>query len=317
MLKIDCYQKAAQNHVSWNYYYEDGTLEGKCDFVNGIGTYIGYYEDGSIKTEGTIKEDRKVGKWKLYNPDGTLAGYYNPVYEDNIPAYKISEAKETVVPPRLDYEKPEYRYKAKKINYFTERINEYRGWILSANPLMAPARFVPIGLEYFMQERLGYELLLTYERFPFFSRDSEVQLGKTYRRGFSAAFRQKFYHQNGKLGMPYFGHQFSYLMLDHSANYIDSTQVELPIFSVSTRENRYEYGAFVGTRFIKDETRGGLTADIWVGINVGFRTTEDRYTPGPYSNNLLNDVNRDMFAIRANFGITIGFLGPIKRTSTL
>jgi antitoxin component YwqK of YwqJK toxin-antitoxin module len=316
MLKIDGYQKEGKNHGRWNYYYEGGMLEGKCDFVEGEGTYIGYYESGAVKTEGTIRNDRKVGKWKLYNPDGTLAGYYNPVYEDNLPAYKISEARETVVPPRLDYEKPEYRYKAKKINYFTERINEYKGWIIAANPLFAPAGFIPFGLERFKQERLGYELLLTYIRNPFFRADSEVDLGKTYKRGFSGALRQKFYHKNRKLGMPYFGHQFTYVFLNHSSNYVDSVQAGLPVMNVQARENRYEYGAFVGTRFIKDETRGGFTVDLWVGLNIGYRSVKDQYVVNELTTGLLDDIERDKTSVQINFGLNFGFLGPIKRTST-
>ena len=37
-------------------YTKDGKLEGECNFTDGSGTYKGYYPDGLVKMEGTIKD---------------------------------------------------------------------------------------------------------------------------------------------------------------------------------------------------------------------------------------------------------------------
>ncbi|MEM7552026.1 MAG: membrane-binding protein [Bacteroidota bacterium] len=316
-LKIDGFQKNGKNDGTWTYYYEEGEIEGKCDFVDGEGTFIGYYSDGSVKMEGKIKDDRKVGKWKLYNRDGTLAGYYNPVYEDNLPVYKVAEAKEAVVPPRIEYEKPEYRYKSRRTGYFTPRVNEYKAIILSGNPAWSGIGFIPFGIEYYIQERLGYELLVTYIRDPFFTSDANVDLNEDYQRGFSLAFRQKFYSDNSNWGMFYFGHQVSYTNINHSANILDSASMSVRDFTIQADENRYEYGIFIGDRIMKNASGGGFTIDLWIGGSIGYRNYQRRFEPSPEKEILFNDLNKDNLSIQFNFGLNFGFAGPRRKSSTI
>lgn len=63
-----------QNTGEWIYYYPNGKIESKGDFVKDQlnGRWIWYYNDGSIKQEGFFINGERDGKWVMYNEDGII-----------------------------------------------------------------------------------------------------------------------------------------------------------------------------------------------------------------------------------------------------
>jgi hypothetical protein len=88
-------------------------------------------------------------------------------------------------------------------------------------------------------------------------------------------------------------------------------------FTLKSEENRFEYGLFIGDRMINDAGRGGLTLDFWAGFAVGYRDYHKKYPETIENEIIFNDVNSDPFSMRVLFGLNLGFMGPIKKTSTL
>ena len=282
-LKIKGHITNGKNEGQWYYYYEDGKLEGECFFNQGEGKYIGYYPDGTLYMKGEIKDGKNVGVWELYKTDGSLAGFYRPYYEGDKPVYKLIEEQTTENVQRgnrsRNYTKPEYKYSTKKFKYFDPVINEFRGVILGTNPLSPIFGSLPISLEYYYQERLGYEMQVSYLRKPFFVREENVDLNQNYASGFDAAIRQKFYHNERKFGMFYFAHELRFTNLTHKANVIDSTDMTQRPIVIDAVENKFEYSILFGNRWMKtygekyinEDNRRGITFDIFVGLGIGYR----------------------------------------------
>lgn len=59
----------------WIAYYENGTKWSESYYVDGLrdGHNLSFYPNGRIRYIGEYKQDVKVGTWKFYNDDGTLA----------------------------------------------------------------------------------------------------------------------------------------------------------------------------------------------------------------------------------------------------
>ena len=313
-LKIAGQLKEGKNHDSWTYYYEDGNIEGEADFFNGEGEYVGYYPDGTLKTRGFIKDDKKVGEWKLYDENGQLAGLYKPIYEDQPPVYKTSENIEEDS-DRQRYEKPDYRFRNRKIRYFTPTINEYKGVVAAFNPLFMPINQFPFSIEYYTQERLGYEVQYIWYRDPFFKGPSKIDLNNNYSRGFGLKFRQKFYHREGTYGMPYFSHELSYTHQSHRADVIDSTGLNSVNRLITANENRYEYGITLGNRWVRNSGSGGYTVDLYVGVGIGVRDYQKNYDESGFDP-IFEDVNQSKTSIPFIFGINFGFMAPKRETTS-
>lgn len=64
-----------QRQGLWIAYYENGTKWSESYYVDGIrdGHSLSFYPNGRIRYVGEYKNDVKVGTWKFYNEDGTLA----------------------------------------------------------------------------------------------------------------------------------------------------------------------------------------------------------------------------------------------------
>jgi len=175
-------------------------------------------------------------------------------------------------------------------SYFRPVINEYHGLILGTNPLWLLDGQMPFAIEYYMQERLGYEVQIDIIRDPFFTSDSEVNPNNVYKRGIKIHFRQKFYHPDQKLGMPYFGHEISVSYVNHQLKRVDPDIAQDVRFG-NLVETGFGYGLFVGNRWMKDPGNLGITLDSFIGIGISKRS---------YS----REVN-------------IGFAGPKSRSKTL
>ncbi len=307
-LKVSGLVRNGVNQGKWLYYYEDGTLEGEARFINGTGEYAGFYKDGTLKMEGTIEDGIKTGIWRLYNRDGSLAGYYRTYYEDDKPVFRIiEEEKAQVDTTRIPYDKPEYLFKKKKMRYFRPQVNEFRGIIIGSNPVSMVTGSIPFAVEYYMQERLGYELQYSIIRDPFFTSDANVRINKVYDRGYSLALRQKFYHQDGRLGMLYFGHELRFSTIDHFANVVDSSSTVNRLV-VGANEKRFEYSLLLGYRFLRDAGGSGITIDAFTGIGLGYRDFDGEYPGSENFANIFKDLDTDELSIPFRFGVNIGFM---------
>ncbi|MDH3709996.1 MAG: membrane-binding protein [Cyclobacteriaceae bacterium] len=307
-LKVSGLVKNGINEGKWLYYYEDGILEGESRFVKGTGEYKGYYKDGALKMQGIIENGIKTGIWSLYNNDGSLAGYYKTYYEDNKPVFRIIE-ESTPEPDtiRVTYEKPEYLFKKKRIRYFRPQVNEFRGIIIGTNPVSMAVGSIPFSVEYYMQERLGYELQYSIVRDPFFTSDANVRINEIYDRGYSLALRQKFYSEDGRLGMFYFGHELRFSTIDHFANIVDSLNI-VNRSVIGADEKRYEYSLLLGYRFLRDAGGTGITIDSFIGLGIGYRDYNRDYPEVEDFEGIFDELDTDELSIPFRFGINIGFM---------
>lgn len=308
-LKVSGQFKGDYNYGKWTYYDEEGNIEGTALFdENGKGEYEGYYLNGNVKMKGQLSQGRREGEWTLYKRNGEVAGTYLPVYGDNNPVFLKSEAFVQQANDD-DYEKPEYRFKNKKSRYFTSRVNEYKGVIFGTNPLYSLLGYIPLAVEYYLQERQGYELIYTYHRKPFYETLAKQETGDLFSTGSSLVARQKFYSKDQTLGMFYFGHLIGADFIKHTTRVSDGT---ISDSEAQARENRYYYGVFIGDRWLKDPANAGLTIDVYLGIGIGKRDYSPQYSNTSYDS-YFEDVHQSNTYIPIFFGINIGYMG-FKKT---
>ncbi len=301
----------------WIYYGEDGRIDGEADFKKGKGYYKGYYPDGTLKMEGLIEDDKRVDEWTLYNPNGTLAGTYFPIYENEKPIFKTRQSKDFSEESTEGFDKPEYKFKRRGLRYFQYRINEYQGVILGTNPLWLSDSKLPIALEYYKQERLGYELQIDLIRDPFFVSESNIENDVLFERGSRLNFRQKFYHEDGKFGMFYFGHQISYTRINYKVNYLDRSIV-FPgpqVVPGTLVESGFSYGVFIGSRWMRDVGDSGLTVDVFLGVNAANRSF-DRNNEDAIFDEYFNPRIKSSLHFPVIFGLNFGFAGPDNKSKT-
>lgn len=298
------------NVGDWTYYDEEGNVEGTANFDDqGSGAYEGYYLNGDIKMKGELVQGRRVGEWTLYKKNGEVAGTYLPVYGESNPVFMKSEDFVQQANSQ-GYDKPDYKFKNKKSRYFTSRINEYKGVIFGSNPLYSLLGYMPLAVEYYLQERQGYEFIYTYHRDPFFEKHDKVATGERFTTGSSVEVRQKFYSRDETLGMFYFGHLIGADFLKHSVHVSEGGT--LATRDVSAQENRYYYGFYIGDRWLKDPANAGFTIDVYLGVGIGVRNYTPNYSGTTYDP-YFEDVNQSSSYVPFFFGINIGYLG-FKKT---
>ena len=310
----------------WQYFYEDGTLEGDAAFTNGKGTYYGYYRDGTKKMKGTVENGERIGVWELYQPDGQLAGYYQSVYENDQPAFQALDEPDkatTKDSTTVEVRNPDYLFRKKKnLRYFAPKINETKRLILGVNPVALLINRLPVSVEYHIQERLGHELEVGVLRDPFFTLDQKVELGHPYQRGFFVNLKQKFYHNDTRSGMFYFGHQLGLDYLYHYANVAEvdgnGVAVQSPQTAFLAKEQSLSYSLLVGTRLMKDpdliqprtakdRTGQGLTFDLFLGIGVGYRLMHQQFEFNTLYYDAMKHLDQSRFHIPFYVGTTIGY----------
>lgn len=303
-----------KNQGVWQYFYESGYLEGECNFRNGEGEFIGYYPPvtkkelkegllGKHKMKGVIRDDRKIGIWELYETNGDLAGYYKPYYEGDNEGFWLADEEEEQKALSAQKRKVRigsYSYKSSGNRYFKSKLNEHRAYIINYNPIAVFYNIFPVSLEYYMNERLGYELLFQYLRNPFLKDFSSIEDGKTYTQGFSASVRQKFYQRSTDFGVPYFGHELRYTILQHSTN-INERSI------LGAYESKYEYAGLIGFRYFKNEQDNGLSVDIFLGGAIGYRDFRETYST---INNLIDpfkNLNSNTLSLSLRAGFHLGY----------
>lgn len=305
-LKVNGHFKDDLNHGHWTYFDEQGNIEGEAEFINGLGDYMGFYVNGDVKMTGQISGGRRVGEWTLYKRSGELAGKYHPVYHEQDPIF-LTEEKLTNGANRDDYEKPDYKFKRRKPRNFTPVVNEYKGVILSTNPLFTLVDYLPFGVEYYRQERLGYELIFNYHRSPFYNSLESINQNEVFTEGIGVQFRQKFYQPDERYGMLYFGHMAGMDFKKHAST-VNDTGFSLDGQVISMNENRYYYGVFIGDRLMRNPGNAGITLDIYLGLGIGYRTTSTNYDDHNYDT-IFSDLPEEGVYAPIIFGLNIGYLG--------
>ncbi len=312
-LKAEGYIKQGKNDGLWKYYTEkDGKLEGEATFIEGEGIYKGFYGDGALQMEGRIKDDKRVGEWILYKPDGEIAGYYEAFYTDDNFSFKPtvrqpnrSDSAQTRA--NLPYQKPPLRLKKQQLRYFRPAINEYKTLILSTNPLAIGIGSFPVSLEYYFQQRLGYELKYTVYRNPFFIASSKIDLNTVYRGGFSLDLRQKFYQPDGQLGMLYGAQEVRFSYFDHQANIVEDRNSIAVNRTLHAPETLYEYSLLLGNRWMYNPGKRGITFDIFCGLGIGYRNYTQRWESSPEKDELFKDVKKNKVTFPIRLGASIGY----------
>lgn len=299
------------NQGEWLYYYENGRLEGRANFKDGRGYYTGYYPDGTLNMEGEVFNGQRVGIWKMYKPSGELSGFYKVYYEDEKPVYKIVE--DQVAARREQTGLPEYHFRVRSFRNFKPQINEFKALIIAANPLATAVGSLPISVEYYIQERLGYEVLFTFIRKPFFENHSSLRAGEEYAQGFSFALRQKLYQKEDKLGMFYYGHEVRVSPLSHYVNVWENGAVMPDPLQLD--ELKMEYSILFGNRLTRDAASKGFTADIFVGLGVGYRFVNTRFSEAdPANNEYFKGIRGSKLTVPIRIGVNFGYaLNRLKR----
>lgn len=291
-LKIQGRIVNSKKEGTWEYFYEDGSKEGECEFTNDKGTYFGYYPNGALRTKGTLEGEQKTGTWEMYEDDGKLSGYYRPFYDDKNLGKEIEALTKSGKAARS-------QSSARRLTHFDARFNEFRGVIVATNPILAFAGRLPVGVEFYLQERLGHEFEFVGIRDPFFRSDSSVPVGKQFDRGYSISIRQKLYNQV-KIGMWYFGQELRFTNVGHFVNEISTTPGM--VFTAAAVEQRIEYGLLAGYRIMQHNNTRGFTIDAFVSANAGYRG----FDVDPNFENYFTELNQSRLVTSLHFGLNFG-----------
>lgn len=283
-----------KNQGLWKYYYEDGKLEGECEFDKGKGNYKGYFPSGSLQTKGVIENELRVGTWELYEEDGKLSGYYKPVYEGD---KNLADEINTIAKAQARVSNST----RKGFYYFDSRYREYRGVIIQGNPLFTFVGYLPMGIEFYNEERLGHEFEFEAIRDPFYTADANVPKDQVFKRGYAIAIKQKFYNPI-KMGMWYFAHEVRFTNLSHFAN-IDFPQAPGSMFTASASEQRAEYGVMLGIRLMQNNRGDGFTIDANIGYDIGYRSF---YSEAIFAET-FESVNQKNLSQSFRFGLNFGY----------
>jgi len=313
----------------WRDYYEDGNLEGEINYKNGEGIYNGFYPNKSLKMKGEMKNGKRIKTWELFKADGTTAGFYKNYHDeknDNDVENEFDTILETSEAPKdsikmdsvrkklIIYDidskphknkKSSFKFYKNQSRYFKPRLNEYRAFILSANPIATIFNQLPFSIEYYMRERLGYEFTFSLLRYPFFKMDKSINNDKLYLRGQSFAFKQKFYNVDTESGMFYFAHEIKYTSIIHSAKDYDST-LNLNRL-LTSNEKKIEYSILLGDRWMQRAGARGFTFDIYVGIGVGYRNYKTNFEDNKKFTAIFENLKTSPLVIPLRVGFSLGY----------
>ena len=311
-IKLEGFIRNGKNQDQWKYFYENGVMEGMCFFTDGRGKYTGYYENGKLSMEGMIIDGNKSGIWKLYKEDGSIAGYYRTYYENDVAVFKEinNEKSDSLRKDSVEiYAKPKLKIPKKRSRFFLPKVNEFRAIIVSTNPI-APLFFqIPISVEYYYQERMGYELGCILTRAPLVTSENNIPINDGYKRGFSIYLKQKFYQRDQEKGMLYFGHEARFSKMNHYVRTLDTSIVNQQIIT-TPHLNKYslQYCILIGDRIMVDAKKHGWTIDLFAGVGLGYNYFDESWKSNhAYYNSLFTEINRNKIEPAFRFGINIGY----------
>jgi len=170
---------------------------------------------------------------------------------------------------------------------------------------------LPFCIEYFIEERLGYQFIYSFHKTPFFANANTLNEGVIANHGHGFEFMQKFYHPYSSLGTMYFGHSIRYKTINYTTNVHDTTTGSDKIFSYKLKQSSFEYSVVGGDRiFLKNKSDyPGWTIDIYIGLAVGKLTNNYSTSLGYFPpKEIFEDVNQQSFYATGKLGISIGYM---------
>jgi hypothetical protein len=239
-----------------------------------------------------MEGDKKTGTWEIYDPYGRLTGYYKPYYDESAlgaAIAKLSTHSTRNTPPVR-----------RGFSYFIERTNEFKGIILSGNPMLVFAGRLPVAVEFYNQERLGHEFEFTGLRDPFFVADRSITTDKPFERGYSMAIRQKFYNPK-KAAMWYFAHELRFINMGH---FINKEVAANNVITFSASEQRIQYGLLTGYRLMQRNNKKGFSLDIFLGLDFGYRN----FDVSPQSEPFFAAVRQKPLVVTGQGGFHVGYV---------
>ncbi|TAF73551.1 MAG: toxin-antitoxin system YwqK family antitoxin [Bacteroidetes bacterium] len=292
----------------WDFYQENSFFkEGNCNYSNGEGWYSGFYPDGKKKTEGLLKNGVKSGIWRLYKTDGTLAGYYkNADVDEELILPQISKTvPNTAIKNSFSTKKKKSFFN--KIHLYRPDPNVYKTFILSLDPIQFLSGAIPISVEYYVQKKWGLELVYAYFRNPFFSSLAKTANRDVFSSGSGYSIRYKKYFSNSEfIGNPYIGGEYRYKKIAYNSHYEDSTMLNKTEILTLT-ENAHEVLLILGDRFMKSNTKGGPTIDVYLGIGAGYRFLNTNFVSTPEKDATFNNSIKNGWYVPFRFGVNIGW----------
>lgn len=306
-LKVEGKIVKGKNDGLWKYYYEDGLPEGICQFENGEGKYKGFYPNGRIKMDGVLKDGEKVGVWNLYKEDGSLAGHLQTVYDKPL----VVEAPKKPVIKKDTVEKTvfvnPYRKKSRfRISYFEPRKNEYKSFAIGINPLALILSSFPIYLEYYIQERMGFEFNPILYRDPLLANESNLPYNQPFKKGYALSLRHKFYNNNKDLmGLIYFGYELRYTSYTYTANIPYPNNMSRLITS---NEDLFEFTVLFGDRLLRNYASKGWTLDLFMGIGLGYRYYKRNYEENSAFDQVFDGIRKQALTVPVRIGFSAGYL---------
>jgi antitoxin component YwqK of YwqJK toxin-antitoxin module len=292
----------------WKFYFEDGGLEGECFYVQGTGQYSGYYENGSVKMKGKMQNGQKIGSWDLLGRDGKLIGHYTTFYEMTQPAVPpkpaLSTSDTTAKPRPRNTGKADFLFSKRANRHFTQKINEVKGFIVGGNPFALAISSLPFGIEYFFHDRLGYEVMVTIFRQPFFRDHSEAtESKKVFTIGNSVDFRQKLYSPDRGTGSLYIGQELRLSNYTHKLLTIEGNDSISVLRNYVGEETKVELTLLLGNRlFGVYNKHNTLTLDLYAGIGFGFR-----FARIPEQLLIYNRLKTNRITIPVRIGFNFGY----------
>ena len=294
----------------WTFYFEDGGMEGECLYRGGTGDFKGYYDNGALKMKGQMQNGQKIGSWDLMGKDGKLIGHYKTFYEMVQPAAEVAKQKagrqDSVQSKPKNMGKPDFMGNRRRSRHFIPKINELKGFILAMNPSAMVLGSLPASLEYFFHDRLGYEMIFTLYRQPFFKVHREnIEPKRVFTTGNSLDFKQKLYSQDRGSGSFYIGQEvrisdFNYRLL--LVERVDSTISKSRI--LKGNETKFEFCLLFGDRLFRNYNKHRtLTLDLFAGMGFGYRLSRIPEEMTTYKN-----IKTNKLTIPIRIGFNFGFL---------
>ena len=324
-VKVTGALKGGNRNGKWTYFYESGGVEGECFFEDGKGDYTGYYPNGDRKAEGILEGNIKIGLWKLYDQDGKVV-YLRTVYNEKateMPEISLTEQViDSVIVEDLKQAKNEskpsskvFKYKQtskwrKNIRWMKPKPNESKGLIVGTNPFSVIANSLPVSVEYFIQERQGYQFRYHLIRQPFFLNEESIPIESVYKRGGAVDVIAKIYSRDNAHGMLYWGPSFRVSAINHFVKVQDSISgtSEVNTKTLNAQEQTYEFAMLFGNRMMRTFKQNSITFDLYAGVGIGFRNFRKNYdTSNEYYDVLYNNTSQSKLFLPIRLGFSIGY----------
>ncbi len=314
-IKVSGQLVGAKHLGEWKYFYSDGQLEANCIYADNEGLYTSYYKNGTPKEEGQLIGTHKTGLWKLYGKDGKIV-YLRTVYDKESSSSVIGDS--LFIPNKQVTSKennPKFIYKQpakwkRNIRWLKPKPNEAKGFIIEVNPIGPLINQLPVSLEYFIQERLGYQLRYTFERDPFFLNHQDFSSEKIVTTGSSIDFTAKVYTRKFDHGMWFIGPNIKGSISKLSTNaFTDPDDLNNQnTEKISAQETTFQFSLTVGNRVVKSFKQSDFTLEVYTGLGVGYRDFDKKYDESiSYYQSLFRQEKQGSIFIPFRIGFSIGY----------